>query len=53
MEQEYNELLNRLVAGAKKIENPLLDPEKKAKYMELYNEIENRVLELKKSFYSA
>lgn len=50
-EEEYNKLLKRLTDGAKKIENPLLSEEKWEQYMELYNRIEQRVLELKKVFF--
>lgn len=46
-EEEYNQLLERLVNGAIKIENPLLSPEKKEQYLRLYDRIERRVLELK------
>lgn len=51
-EQEYYQLLERLVNGAKKIENPLLSDDKRAEYMALYDQIENRIMELKKVLFS-
>ncbi|OBZ13310.1 hypothetical protein [Bacillus sp. FJAT-26390] len=38
--QEYEELLARLVAGAKKLSDPLLDDEERARYMQAYNRID-------------
>lgn len=52
-EEEYQKLLSRLVDGAIKIENPLLPPEKKEEYQKLYDQIEERFLEVKKSFFNA
>lgn len=49
-EEEYSQLLERLVNGAIKIENPLLSPGKKKQYLKLYDRIEQRILELKKLF---
>jgi hypothetical protein len=52
-EEEYNKLLERMVKGAKKIENPLLDEGKRVQYMELYNQLEQRLLEIKKVIFYA
>jgi len=44
-EDEYNELLKRLVKGAEYLSNPLIKPDDYKKGMKLYNELEQKILE--------
>ncbi|MNJ82248.1 hypothetical protein D3C77_815130 [compost metagenome] len=42
-EEQYNEILARMVAGAKEIENPLLDADIRDKYLAVYNRMDRLI----------
>lgn len=48
---EYEELLARLVAGAKKLSDPLMDDEERARYMQAYNRIDKLLGEYSERVY--
>lgn len=48
---EYEELLARLVAGAKKLSDPLMDEEERARYMAAYNRIDKLLGEYSERVY--
>ena len=49
--EEYEELLARLVAGAKKLSDPLMDDEERARYMAAYNRIDKLLGEYSERVY--
>lgn len=46
-EEEYFELLNRLVKGAEYLSNPLIKPEDYEKGLKIYDAIEEKIMRYK------